>query len=267
MARRKEAHGGGHGWFVTFADLMGLLVSFFVMLVAFSNQDAKKVQAVAGSMQEAFGVQKDPKDSGVVESDSRAPRSKIKNAAHIKPEDSSVTPTPDEKGADFERSRAFALAAASLRRALKGMPELAEASKHITIEESREGLNIEIVDQNGRSMFSEGSKEPFEWARQLIQKIAGPLKATPYRIAITGHTSASQVWRSGYGPWELSADRANAVRQILEEEGYPSENVYKVAGKADTQPLLPEDPTLAPNRRITITLMSEAPPMPPDLQP
>ena len=59
MARRKEAHGGGHGWFVTFADLMGLLVSFFVMLVAFSNQDAKKVQAVAGSMQQAFGVQKD----------------------------------------------------------------------------------------------------------------------------------------------------------------------------------------------------------------
>ena len=58
MGRRKEAHGGGHGWFVTFADLMGLLVSFFVMLVAFSNQDAKKVQAVAGSMRDAFGVQK-----------------------------------------------------------------------------------------------------------------------------------------------------------------------------------------------------------------
>ena len=57
MARRKEAHGGGHGWFVTFADLMGLLVSFFVMLVAFSNQDAKKMQAVAGSMRDAFGVQ------------------------------------------------------------------------------------------------------------------------------------------------------------------------------------------------------------------
>ena len=59
MARRKEAHGGGHGWFVTFADLMGLLVSFFVMLVAFSNQDEKKVQAVAGSLRDAFGVQQE----------------------------------------------------------------------------------------------------------------------------------------------------------------------------------------------------------------
>ena len=156
---------------------------------------------------------------------------------------------------------------ASLRRALEGMPELAEASKHITIEESSEGLNIEIVDQDGISMFPEGSKEPYEQARYLIQTIAGPLKATPYRISITGHTSSSQAWRPNYGPWNLSADRANAVRQILEEEGYPSENVYKVAGKADTQPLLPEDPSLAPNRRVTITLMSEAPSVPVDLKP
>ena len=69
MARRKEAHGGGHGWFVTFADLMGLLVSFFVMLVAFSNQDAKKMQAVAGSMRDAFGVQNVVRNSGLMESE------------------------------------------------------------------------------------------------------------------------------------------------------------------------------------------------------
>ena len=83
MARRKEAHGGGHGWFVTFADLMGLLVSFFVMLVAFSNQDAKKVQAVAGSMREAFGVQTKARFSGVIESRWGCRPLHIKNAAHI----------------------------------------------------------------------------------------------------------------------------------------------------------------------------------------
>jgi chemotaxis protein MotB len=267
MARRKEAHGGGHGWFVTFADLMGLLVSFFVMLVAFSSQDPKKVQVATGSMQEAFGVQKYANYSGVVESDGQPARSKIKNVARIKPEDSSVTPTPDEKAADFKHRQAFTLAAASLRQVLEGMPELTEASKHISIEESSEGLNIEIVDQDGSSMFPEGSKEPYERTRQLIQKIAGPLKATPYRIAITGHTSSSQASRPDYGPWNLSADRANAVRQILEEEGFPTENIYKVAGKANTDPLLPEDPSLAPNRRVTITLVREAPPAPPDLHP
>ena len=176
MARRKEAHGGGHGWFVTFADLMGLLVSFFVMLVAFSNQDEKKVQAVAGSLRDAFGVQQSVRYSGIMESDGLPTRPKIKNAAHIRPEDSSVTPTPDEQGSSFKIDQAFALAAASLRQALHDMPELTEASRHIMIEETQEGLNIDIVDQDGRSMFPEGSKEPYEHTRKLFKKSLGHLR-------------------------------------------------------------------------------------------
>jgi chemotaxis protein MotB len=268
MARRKEAHGGGHGWFVTFADLMGLLVSFFVMLVAFSTQDATKVQAVAGSMRDAFGVQQTAHYSGVLESDGSPARPKIKNVAHIEPEKSSITPTAEDQGTDLKSRRAFALAAASLRQALQAMPELTEASKRITIEESKEGLNINIVDQDGRSMFPAGSKQPYERTRELLRKIAGPLKATPYRISITGHTSGPEGSpQPKYGQWNLSADRANAVRQILEEEGYPSANIYKVAGKADTDPLFGDDPSLAPNRRVTITLIREAPPLPPDWHP
>ena len=126
MARRKEAHGGGHGWFVTFADLMGLLVSFFVMLVAFSNQDQQKLQIVAGSMRDAFGVQTNVRYSGIIEVDGLPTRPKLKNAAHIQPEDASATPTPDENdhkreyGGKFKEDQAFALAAASLRQALAG---------------------------------------------------------------------------------------------------------------------------------------------------
>ena len=274
MARRKEAHGGGHGWFVTFADLMGLLVSFFVMLVAFSNQDQKKLQIVAGSMRDAFGVQTNVRYSGVIEVDGLPTRPKLKNAAHIDPEDASATPTSDEQdhkrehGAVLKNDQAFALAAASLRQALQEMPELTEASKHIMVEETKEGLNIDLVDQEGRSMFPEGSKEPYERTRRIIEKLAGPLKATPYRVAITGHTSASKTPpRPDYGPWNLSVDRANAVRQILEEEGLPTASIYAVAGKADTDPMFPEDPYIAANRRVTITLMREAPPVPPDLRP
>ena len=269
MAKRKQAHAGGHGWFVTFADLMGLLVSFFVMLVAFSNQDQKKLQIVAGSMRDAFGVQTNVRYSGVIEVDGLPTRPKLKNAAHIDPEDASATPTSDEQdhkrehGAHLKNDQAFALAAASLRQALQDMPELAEASKHIMVEETKEGLNIDLVDQEGRSMFPEGSKEPYERTRRIIEKLAGPLKATPYRVSITGHTSASKVPpKADYGPWNLSADRANAVRQILEEEGFPPGNIYEVAGRADTDPLFPEDPYIAANRRVTLTLMHEAPPVP-----
>ena len=274
MARRKEAHGGGHGWFVTFADLMGLLVSFFVMLVAFSNQDQKKLQIVAGSMRDAFGVQAKVRYSGVIEVDGLPTRPKLKNAAHIDPEDASATPTPDQQdhhlksAAKLKNDQAFALAAASLRQALQDMPELAEASKHIMVEETKEGLNIDIVDQEGRSMFAEGSKEPYERTRRIIEKLAAALKATPYRVSITGHTSATKTPpRPDYGPWNLSVERANAVRQILEEEGLPGTNFYAVAGKADTDPLFPDDPYIAANRRVTITLMREEPPVPPDLKP
>lgn len=274
MARRQAAHGGGHGWFVTFADLMGLLVSFFVMLVAFSNQDQKKLQIVAGSMRDAFGVQTAVRYSGVIEVDGLPTRPKLRNAARIEPEDASANPTPDDAdrkrnyGAKLKEDQAFALAAASLRQALQDMPELTEASKHIVMEDTKEGLNIEIVDQEGRSMFPEGSKEPYPRTREIIQKLAGPLKAMPYRISITGHTAAPRTPpRPGYGPWELSADRADAVRKILEEQGLPANNIYQVAGKADTDPLFPDDPYIAANRRVTITLMREAPPAPPDLRP
>jgi chemotaxis protein MotB len=276
MAKKKrgEAHGGGHGWFVTFADLMGLLVSFFVMLVAFSTQDQAKLNIVAGSMREAFGVQDRVRYSGMIEVPGLPTRPKLKSAAPITPEDASATPTPDEggrehnSGAKFNKDREFALASASLRQALQDMPDLNELSKHIMIEQSAAGLNIEIVDQDGRSMFPEGSKEPYERTRRLVQQLAGPLKAMPFRISIAGHTSALKAPAlPGYGPWELSADRANAVRRILEAEGVQGSHIFMVAGKADTEPLFPDDPYIATNRRVTITLMQEAPPVPPDIKP
>jgi chemotaxis protein MotB len=275
MARRKEgAHGGGHGWFVTFADLMGLLVSFFVMLVAFSTQDSAKLKAVAGSMRDAFGVTDQARYNGIIEVLGLPTRPKLKNAALIDPKDASPNPTPDEnekqrtRGARLKRDQQFALASASLRQALQDMPEITEASKHIMVEETKQGLNIEIVDQDGRSMFPDGAKEPYERTRKIIQKIAPSFKALPYRIAITGHTASTKVPdKPGYGAWELSADRANAVREILAAEGIPPGHIFMVAGKADTDPLFPDNPALAPNRRVTITLMREEPPVPIDLKP
>jgi len=276
MAKKKrgDAHTGGHGWFVTFADLMGLMMSFFVMLVAFSNQDQQKLKIVAGSMREAFGVQTEARYSGVIESDGLPTRPKLKNVDHIQPEEASNTPTPDQQqrsrvtGAKLKIDREFALASASLRQALQDMPELTEVSKHIMFEETSQGLNLEIVDQDGRSMFADGSKVPFDRTRRLIQKLAAPLKATPLRVSIVGHTAAGFVpSRSEYGAFDLSADRANAVRQILEREGLPPSHIFAVSGKADSQPLFPDDPTLPANRRVTITLMREDPPLPPDMKP
>jgi len=273
--KKKDAHaGGGHGWFVTFADLMGLLVAFFVMLVAFSSQDQAKMQLVAGSMREAFGTQTQVRNAGIIEVEGVPTRPRLKNVKRISPEESSATPSPDDKSRNFDRGSkldnagAFALAAASLRQALNDMPDILEVSKQIMIEETQLGLDIQIVDQDGRSMFPEGSKEPYERTRRLVQRLASQIKTMPFRMTIVGHTAATRIPpKPGYGPWDLSADRANVVRQILEDEGVPDNRFFMVAGKADTQPLFPDNPYIASNRRVTITLMHEAPPLPPNLKP
>jgi chemotaxis protein MotB len=225
-------------------------------------------------MREAFGTQREQRYSGIVEVDGLPTRPRLKNAERIPPELATDRPTPDqldnqlEKGLKDITDRQFALAAASLRQALQDLPEITEVSKNIMVEETKDGLNIEIVDQDGRSMFPDGSKEPYERTRRVVQTLAPRFKAMPYRMTISGHTSASRVpAKRGYGPWELSADRANAIRQILEDEGVPGSHFFQIAGKADTQPLFPDDPYISSNRRVTITLMREAPALPAGFKP
>ena len=275
--KRGAAHGGGHGWFVTFADLMGLLVAFFVMLVAFSTQDQAKLQIVAGSMRDAFGVQDRVRYSGIIEIDGLPTRPKLKNAAQISPEDASADadarrerPPAAATARKLEQDRAFALASASLRQAMQDMPEITELSKHIMIEETKQGLNIEIVDQDGRSMFPEGSKEPYERTRRLIAaarrrrsrrcRTGSRSPATPSasrRAAAAGLRAVGAVRR----PRQRGAQDPRGRRACRRA------HFFMVAGKADTQPLFPDDPYIAANRRVTITLMREAPPLPPDFKP
>lgn len=270
MARKKGGHGGGHGgWFVTFADLMALLMSFFVMLTAMSTQDQKKLQIVAGSMRDAFGTQRESRLSGIVEADGIPVRPNLKNVKQAPPEQGSdfTAPTmfdrPDEGVAVTSFDRAFALAAVSLRQAMQDMPEIAEASKNIIVEETKDGLNIALVDQDGRAMFPDGSKDPYERTRKILEKLAPTIRRLPNRIAITGHTSASKPGsRPGWTAWDLSAARAGAVREILATAGIPDQRFASIAGKADSEPMFPDNPYLPANRRVGILLLREAPPLP-----
>jgi chemotaxis protein MotB len=269
MARKKAAHGGGHGWFVTFADLMALLMSFFVMLVAMSSQNKEKMQIVAGSMREAFGTQKDNKLDGIVEMNGIPYKPKLKNVQNLPTEYGSdfTAPTTFDNRIDGLKiatfDRRFAMAAASLRQALQENPEIAEISKNVVIEETKDGLDIQIVDQDGRSMFADGSKYPYERTRKLIEALAPQLRRLPNRVKITGHTSSQRTAsRANAAGWDVSTGRAAAVRDILAASGLPDDRFYAVIGKADTEPLFPDAPAIAANRRIAITLMREAPVVP-----
>ena len=275
MARKKAGHVGGHGWFVTFADLMALMMSFFVMLTAFSTQDAKKLNAVAGSMRDAFGQNKDSRRAGIIEVDGIPIRPHLKNVERVAPELGSDVTAPTrfikrEEGLQIAlHERTFALAAASLRQAMQELPEIAEISRNVILQDTPDGLNIEIVDQDGRSMFAEGSANPYERTKKLLETLAPTIRKLPNRVKISGHTSVIRGGsaRPGSRSWEISTERALAVREILAASGLPDNRFAGVSGKADTEPLFPDDTSIAANRRVTILLMREAPPLPPNARP
>ncbi|MGQ3350472.1 MAG: OmpA/MotB family protein [Phreatobacter sp.] len=265
MAKRKGGgHAGGHGWYVTFADLMALLMSFFVVLVATSTQDERKKHMMTGSFREAFGTTSNTSLTGMIELHGIPTRPYIQNLAST-PESPTDRPAPrtDERNPDAINAmadRRMALAAASLRQALQAFPEIAELSKNIIMEERPDGLDIQIVDQDGRAMFPPDGREPYERTRRLIAALTPALRQLSNRVTITGHTSGTRVLgRPGYGPWDLTADRANAVRMIMEEHGLPPDRIFAVTGKGDSEPMFPDDPYLAANRRVSILLMKEAP--------
>ncbi|CAA9358139.1 MAG: Flagellar motor rotation protein MotB, partial [uncultured Microvirga sp.] len=117
---------------MTFADLMALLMSFFVMVAAYSTQDQKKLQLVAGSMRDAFGTIKDSRYAGIVEQDGIPTRTQLKNPRVAPPEEASENPSPHkpditvEDGLSTPVNHGFGLAAASLRQAMQDVPEIAE---------------------------------------------------------------------------------------------------------------------------------------------
>ncbi|MDP3385007.1 MAG: OmpA family protein, partial [Phenylobacterium sp.] len=162
---------------------------------------------------------------------------------------------------------AFQSAAQSLRQALQDMPELAELSKNIIIDQTPEGLRIQLVDQEGRSMFDEGSGQPNERARLLLRAVAKIINQLPNRVSIYGHTSVNMNGARSEGDWALSATRADSSRRVLQGAGVASDRIYQVSGKANSEPLYPDDPTLPGNRRIAVVLLREAPVLPPDVQP
>ena len=158
-------------------------------------------------------------------------------------------------------------AAESLKQAMQQMPELAELSKQVLIDQTPEGLRIQLVDQEGRSMFDPGSAKPNDRAKILLRAVAKIAQRLPNRITISGNTSANSDGTKSQGDWTLSSARADAARQIMQAGGINPDRIYQVSGKAASDPLFPDDPTLPGNRRIAIVLLRESPVVPPNGHP
>jgi chemotaxis protein MotB len=140
-------------------------------------------------------------------------------------------------------------------------------SKQVMIDNTPEGLRIQLVDQDGRPMFQQGSAEPMPYTKRLLKEVGRIIDRLPNRVSISGHTEGTPFeGPNGMTNWELSASRANAARALLTSGGLVPDRIYEVAGKAGSEPLLPEDPNASANRRLSIVLLREAPPVPPGHQ-
>ena len=113
-------------------------------------------------------------------------------------------------------------------------------------------------------MFENGSANPNPRAQVLLQAVAKVVNQLPNRVTISGHTSVGANGRTAEGDWSLSAARANTARRIMGARGVAEDRFYAVTGKANSDPLYPDDPQLAGNRRIAIVLLREAPVLPTD---
>jgi len=159
-----------------------------------------------------------------------------------------------------EDDKRFDALQADIMQAMQQSQNLRPLMKNIIFARTPEGLRIQIVDQDGKPMFANGSAKLNGNAALLMSHLGHSLAALPNSMVITGHTDSSQFADTAtYDNWDLSADRANGVRRILVGAGVPQTRVTRVSGMADTQLLLADKPDDPANRRITVLLAYKAP--------
>ena len=286
---RKGGHDAHHGgaWKVAYADFVTAMMAFFLLLWLLNVTTEEQKRGIADyfaptsasrSLSGAGGVLsgRSMDSRGARVSDTSRPsvvldlapppaetEGEAEGEAEAEP-DQAADESIDEAAleaelAELERRR-FEEAQAALTQAIQELPDLAALAKHLIIDMTPEGLRIQIVDQEARSMFPSGSAQMYEPTRLLLAQIARVIQRLPNRIAISGHTDATPYRTdTGYGNWELSTDRANASRRGLIAAGVAPQRIAHVIGKADKEPFFADDPFLPNNRRISIVLLRQAP--------
>lgn len=273
VKKAAHAHHGG-AWKIAYADFVTAMMAFFLLmwLISMTTQEQKEglaeyfaPGAVSPSSSGAGGMLW---GTALDVSGSKPLTPRDAAMGTIRQEDKARRNVSDRASdRDFAAARqANHSAIASIRQALQSMPEIADLSRNIVIEPTREGLDVALVDESGRSMFPEGSVQPYPRTRRVLETLAPTLRRLPNRLAVTGHTAAARPGSvADVDPWSLTTGRALAVREILSGAGFPSDRFASVVGRADTEPVFPDNPYIAPNRRVRITLLSEEPPLPPNL--
>jgi len=265
MSRRK-GHGGHHGgaWKVAYADFVTAMMALFIVLWILSQKP--ETQAAVAAYFNHPSILESGGRGFLNEEGMKVYRQEIERMRKERAADSlraveeaverAVEEIREEGGLSAEEQAERGLLANSakeLERILNSSEVLRQLKGQITIEFTSQGLRIQIQDLTSQPLFALGSAEPTGRSRELLLAVAQVLKSLPNLILVEGHTDGRPFARSGsYTNWELSGDRANAARRILEAGGVDPARIARVVGYADRRLLTPRDPESEHNRRISI---------------
>jgi chemotaxis protein MotB len=228
IIKRKIVHGGHHGgaWKVAYADFVTAMMALFIVLWLMGSSEPVK-KAVAGYFRDPSGkaAEKGSGQGGVGEN---------------------ISIRKDDMGKLKEK----------LESAMKQAPELASLKNQVQMTVTGEGLRVELLESEVGTFFETGSSHPTTSGKKMLGMLSGELGKMQNRLLIEGHTDSQPFAASagGYSNWELSADRANSARKLMQESGLRVDQVAEVRGFADQHLSKPEDPKNASNRRVSIVV-------------
>lgn len=270
-----EPHGG---WKIAYADFVTAMMAFFLVLwlIAATDPEQKK------GLSEYFNPYKEEEqtsssptggiiaifDGGMMGGSSqteREPRNQVVEGATAEEGAASGEASGNEASeeaswmdAAMQESQTFDALREGIESVMQKIPELKSLSENLIIEETPEGLRIQIIDKDGFSMFRSGSSDMEGRAQMLVSAIARIVSAVPNKIAVSGHTDGVPYTAgSDYTNWELSSDRAHAARRQMIEAGVPADSFARIEGLADTIHLIIDNPRDPRNRRISILMMRD----------
>jgi chemotaxis protein MotB len=225
IIRKKAGHAAHHGgaWKVAYADFVTAMMALFIVLWLM-NSNAKVKEAVAGYFRDPAGIGK------------------------LAGTDKAGT----DKTVEISKDNMDSLKH-ELEKAIKTLPKFQAMKDQISITVTSEGLRVELMETKAGMFFESGSAKATDLGVGLLRVLSAELGKLPNRVLIEGHTDATPyVSNSSYSNWELSSDRANQARQLMQATGLRAGQVFQVRGFADQELRNVKDPNDPSNRRITV---------------
>jgi len=260
FVKKKGGHAAAHGgaWKVAYADLVTALMAFFLLMWLLNNTSSSTKAGLAGYFQEGMAFFESDKGKAILQAHGKGILPGGRGMSPL-PGEGSGGPEKDPIEEAIEREHeALENTAKAIEQAFSTDQLLQAFKDQISMDFTDEGLRVQIQDKAAQVLFDSGSAQVKPYTMAILKEIAKELGKLPNRIVIGGHTDSFAFNSGGRTNWELSAERANSARRVMDASGLQKGQVQRVTGYSDTIPLEGKDPKDPQNRRISIVVLSSA---------